>query len=85
MVDAPAGSRSAAVSRDRPDASASSTTAWIPPVERSQRASIGRPIGSVAGEVPSRVVLDFAPTKAEARQRDSWDEAIKSRVMTSTR
>jgi propanol-preferring alcohol dehydrogenase len=38
-----------------------------------------------SGEVPSRVVLDFVPTKVEARQRESWDEAIKSRVMTSTR
>lgn len=36
------------------------------------------------GEVPSRVVLDFAPAKVDAPQREGCSEAIESREMTLT-
>ena len=37
------------------------------------------------GEVPSRVVLDFAPGKSGTPQPEAWNEVVKSRVMTSAR
>ena len=47
-VEAPVGSRSSGVRRDSPEASASSTTARRPSLDRSQRARTGRSMGSVA-------------------------------------
>jgi propanol-preferring alcohol dehydrogenase len=37
-----------------------------------------------AGEVPSRVVLDFGTAKARTIQRESWNEAIEPGALTTT-
>ena len=55
-VWAATGSRSSGARRDKPDASASSITALSPSVDRSQRASVGRPMdpGRSLTATPSR-------------------------------
>ena len=87
---APTGSRSAGSTLERPDASAISMTARVPSTERSQRARIRRPSGSVTSLVchcqpPAASIAARVPSPPSARGHSRISSSGRARRQPSAR